>query len=299
MSLETAPAATSDTPLVHAVSCESSEMERPVVRYRSVFISDLHLGSVGCNADAIQSFLASFDCEYLYLVGDIVDGWVGKSDGRWGPVTTELVRVLLGKTNCPGASVYYTPGNHDAFMRRLNGAELGNIVIDHSFVHSTADGRELLVVHGDMFDRSCTKFMPIAWVGAWIYEYVTILNAHVNRTRARREQRPIHFSSLLKIWTKRIIKRGSSYENQLLEHALEHGCDGVVCGHVHRPMIREREDGKLYINTGDWVEHCTAVVETMEGRFELIDWSTSIKDPILQREPAAEGTRKVLALLRR
>lgn len=274
-------------------------MAKPLIRYRSVFISDLHLGSVGCKADAIQEFLGSFECEFLYLVGDIVDGWVGKSDGRWGTSTTELVRLLLDKTNTDGTGVYYTPGNHDAFMRRLNGAELGNIVIDHSFVHATADGRDLLVVHGDMFDRSCTKFMPIAWVGAWIYEYVTILNAHVNRTRARREQRPIHFSSMLKIWTKRIIKRGSSYENQLLEHAIENGCDGVVCGHVHRPMIRESADGHLYINTGDWVENCTAVVETLDGKFELVKWSSAVRRPSAERPTSGDGSRKSLALLRR
>lgn len=246
-------------------------MNEPIQRYRSVFISDLHLGSAGCRIEAIQAFLQSFECDHLYLVGDIIDGWVGREKGRWGQSSNELLRLLLDKTNRENCHVYYTPGNHDAFMRRLLGSELGNIVIDHSFVHTTATGKDLLVVHGDLFDRSCTKFMPVAWLGAWLYEFVTILNAHVNRTRARRERRPIHFASMLKLATKRIVKRGSSFENQLTEHAMENGCDGVVCGHVHRPIIKAREDGRLYINTGDWVEHCTAVVETLDGELLLIE----------------------------
>lgn len=270
-------------------------MSESVQRYRSVFISDLHLGSAGCRVDAIQNFLESFGCEYLYLVGDIIDGWVGRDDGRWGQSSNELLRLLLDKTNRDDCHVYYTPGNHDAFMRRLLGSELGNIVIDHSFVHTTADGKDLLVVHGDLFDRSCTKFMPVAWLGAWLYEFVTILNAHVNRTRARRERRPIHFASMMKLATKRIVKRGSSFENQLVEHAVENGCEGVVCGHVHRPIIKRREDNKLYINTGDWVEHCTAVVETMEGELILIEWNYGGTEAV----PTTEPLRKVPALLRR
>jgi UDP-2,3-diacylglucosamine pyrophosphatase LpxH len=272
-------------------------MIRPVTRYRAVFLSDLHLGSAGCQVEAIQEFLGSFECDQLYLVGDIIDGWVGRPNGRWGRGMTDLVRLLLDKTNREDCRVYYTPGNHDAFMRRLNGAELGNIVIDHSFVHTTADGKELLVVHGDLFDRSCTKFMPVAWLGAWLYEFVTVLNAHVNRTRARRERRPIHFASFMKLATKRFVKRGSSFENQLVEHAIENGCDGVVCGHVHRPMVREREDGRIYVNTGDWVEHCTAVAETFDGQLKLIEWIPA--EPVAMPLATAEGGRRLPALLRR
>ncbi len=271
-------------------------MSGPVQRYRAVFLSDLHLGSAGCRVEEIQDFLSTFECDQLYLVGDIIDGWVGRSSGRWGSASTDLVRALLDKTNRDGCRVYYTPGNHDAFMRRLNGAELGNMVIDHSFVHTTAEGKDLLVVHGDLFDRSCTKFMPVAWLGAWLYEIVTILNAHVNRTRARRERRPIHFASFLKLATKRIVKRGSSFENQLVEHAAENGCVGVVCGHVHRPELREREDGRLYVNTGDWVEHCTAVVETMDGKLKLIEWTPA--ESLVYSLPSVQEGRRSPALLR-
>lgn len=271
-------------------------MDGTVKRYRAVFLSDLHLGSAGSRVDRIREFLQSMECDHLYLVGDIIDGWVGGSTGRWGQGTTELIRELLAMSNMEGCRVYYTPGNHDAFLRALNGSEVGNIVVDHSFVHSLVDGRDLLVVHGDLFDRSCTKFMPVAWVGAWLYEFVTILNAHVNRTRARRERRPVHFASLMKLATKRIVKSGHSYESQLMEHAIENNCQGVVCGHVHRPKIENFPDGKIYVNTGDWVEHCTAVVETLEGRLELIEWPAGEREADLG---PAEGGRRVPALLRR
>ncbi|MGV3615497.1 MAG: UDP-2,3-diacylglucosamine diphosphatase [Fimbriimonas sp.] len=270
-------------------------MNGPIARYRAVFLSDLHLGSAGCQVEAVREFLSSFECDDLYLVGDIIDGWVGRPNGRWGYGSTELIRILLDKTN-QGCRVYYTPGNHDAFMRRLNGSELGNMTIDHSFIHTMVDGRRLLVVHGDLFDRSCTKFMPVAWIGAWMHEIATIVNAHINRNLARRERRPIHFASFMKLALKGIVKRGSTFENELVNHAVDKGCDGVVCGHVHRPTVHEREDGRVYVNTGDWVEHCTAVAETMEGRLRLIEWDP----PQVVVEPTltADGGRSP-ALLRR
>ena len=171
------------------------------------------------------------------------------------------------------------------------------MVIDHSFIHTTADGRDLLVVHGDLFDRSCTRFMPVAWVGAWLHEFVTILNARVNRTRARRERGPINFAAFMKLAIKRILKRASSFENELIDHAVANGCDGVICGHVHRPIVHEREDGRIYVNTGDWVEHCTAVVEDLDGRLKLIEWEPVA--PVSIPRSAAEGAARSPALLHR
>ena len=264
-------------------------MNGTVTGYRAVFLSDLHLGSAGCQVDAIQQFLRSFECDHLYLVGDIIDGWVGRPNGRWGHRTTDLVRLLTDKSNREGCRVYYTPGNHDAFMRRLNGTEIGNMVIDHSFVHTTVEGRPLLVVHGDLFDRSCTRFLPLAWTGAWLHEFATILNARVNRSRARHERRPVHFASSLKLAIKQISKPVSAFEDDLVAHAVEKGCDGVVCGHIHRPMVREREDGRVYVNTGDWVEHCTAVAEDLEGKLRLIEWEPAVPYAVPFSSP--EGSR--------
>ena len=247
-------------------------MKETVSKYRSVFISDLHLGSAGCKTDNLRQFLESFDSENLFLVGDIIDGWVGPRHGDWSQDCTNIVRTMLSKSE-QGCNVCYTPGNHDAFMRQLNGSELGNILIDHSFVHTLANGKRLLIVHGDLFDKSCTDYPSVAWAGAWVYEYMTILNGHVNRGLTKVERRPIDFCSVLKHTCKKIVKRGSSYEFELLDHALELDCDGVVCGHVHRPAINIDEEGHIYVNCGDWVQNQTAVVEHFDGRLELIKWS--------------------------
>lgn len=250
-------------------------------RYRSVFVSDFHLGSAGCRVDDIYNFLRSFEAEYLYLVGDIIDGWVGSRDSKWTQGCTNVVRTVLGKSKYDG-TVLYTPGNHDSFLRRMNGTEFGNICIDHSFVHRTLDGRRLLVVHGDLFDRSCTRFRHAAYAGAWMYEYLTMFNVHVNKRRTRRERRPIDFSAGLKLQCKRYIKRSGTFEGKLLADAAEQGCSGVICGHIHRPQILQAAGG-LYINTGDWVEHRTAVVEHLDGRIELLNpFELGVADSIRQ-----------------
>lgn len=243
-------------------------------RYRSVFISDLHLGSVGSKATEVRSFLRSFECDHLYLVGDIFDGWVGRGSGKWSQTNSDVVRTILGKSKF-GTQVYYTPGNHDSLLRRMNGSELGNIIVDHSFVHRLADGRDLLIEHGDMFDKSCTKYGPVAVTGAWIYEAALYFNNGVNRVRTNRNRKPVDFISVMKRMVKRVAVRRNGFADQLIEHAKSHGCQGVVCGHVHRPEIRELADGFVYVNTGDWVEHCTAVAEDDAGTLTLIDWKAT------------------------
>lgn len=246
-------------------------MAQPELEFRTVFLSDIHLGAAGCKTDHVQHFLHSIRCESLYLVGDVVDGWVGTRDGKWQQAHTNVVRTILGMSK-RGTRVFYAPGNHDAFMRRLNGSEFGNIEVDHSFGHTTADGRDLLVVHGDAFDATCTKYPRMAWVGAWLYEWMVMLNISVNRRRKARSRRPIDFCSVLKRAVKKVVKRVSSYETAVLEHAVELGYDGVVVGHIHRPAIERHGDDWVYVNCGDWVENCTAVVEHFDGRLELIRW---------------------------
>ena len=262
-------------------SIEQSDTPRRA--YRTVFISDIHLGSVGCRSAAVLEFLHSVDCEYLYLVGDIFDGWVGKHEGKWSQECTNVIRAVLGKAKF-GTQVFYTPGNHDAGMRRLNGSELGNLIIDHSFVHRTADGRRLLVEHGDLFDRSCTKFRAIAFAGAWAYEAALTLNRGVNVRRKRSQRQPLDFSASLKHAVKRIASRKRGFKSSLADHARASGCDGVVCGHIHRPEIGRSDSGILFVNTGDWVEHQTAVVEDLDGNLQLIEWKTKLKDATMQSE---------------
>ncbi len=241
--------------------------------YRSVFISDVHLGARGSKPGAFQEFLNGIESDTLYLVGDIIDGWVMRSK-KWRQEDSNAIRTLLGKST-RGTRICYTPGNHDSFLRRMNGSEFGFFEISHSFVHEMADGREFLVVHGDLFDPTCVRYPSIAYLGAWIYEYLQLLNAMVNRRKAFR-RKPIDFCSTLKRVSKGIFSKRSYFDLLLIEHAKEAGYQGVVCGHLHKPEIRVLSDGFTYVNTGDWVENKTAVVEELDGKLELIwfdDWA--------------------------
>lgn len=239
--------------------------------YRSVFVSDLHLGSLGGKAAAVCEFLRSFECEHLFLVGDIFDGWVGRGAGKWRQECTDVVSTILAKCK-NGTRVYYTPGNHDAFLRRMNGSELGNLLIDHSFIHQLADGRRALVEHGDLFDRSCTTYRPVAFAGAWAYEAALYLNMGVNTVRTNRNRNPVDFCAALKRAAKRMTTPKTGFAALLAEHAHAQQCDVVICGHVHRPEIVAMPQGVLYANTGDWVEHRTGLAEDFDGHLELLDW---------------------------
>ncbi len=271
-------------------------MRSGVTRYRAVFVSDWHLGSVGCKHEDLHNFLWSFETDHLYLVGDIIDGWVGRGSAKWTQECNNIVRTVLGKVK-HGTQVYYTPGNHDAFLRRVNGSELGNIQVDHSFVHTTADGRELLVVHGDLFDTTVTKYVPVAWAGAWIHEYMTILNAHINDS-FRKQRRPVDFASSIKLAVKRLIWRKDDFEVSLLEYAKENGCQGVVCGHIHRPEINQHPDGRIYINCGDWVQNCTAVVEELDGTIKMLKWN-DMKQLVPVATPRPLRSKRLASILKR
>lgn len=243
-------------------------MSAAVESYRSIFLSDLHLGALGSKSGALQEFLRGVECDSLYLVGDVIDGWVSRSK-KWRQEDTDAIRALLDKSK-KGTRICFTPGNHDAFMRKLNGSQLGFLEVDHSFVHETADGKELLVVHGDLFDPACTRYPSLAYLGAWIYEYLQLLNAMVNRRKAFRGWPPIDFCSTVKRSAKGLFTKRNFFDALLIEHAEEAGYQGVICGHVHRPEIRTLGNGFFYGNTGDWVENKTAIVEDFEGRFTLI-----------------------------
>lgn len=264
--------------------------------YRSVFISDLHLGSAGSKTDQIQEFLTSVECEYLYLVGDVIDMWVAIKRGKWRQKHTNVIRTILGKSKY-GCQVRYTPGNHDALVRRLNGAELGNIDIDHSFSHFTADGKKLLVVHGDLFDKSVSSVRPIAWLATWLYECLTVLTEWITVYRAKRGQGPSDFSSRIKKKFKHAVQYVTSYEERIVVDAWTQGFDGVVCGHIHRPRIDTHDYGGVYLNTGDWVENCTAIVEHLDGSLELVKWE-ALRQHILEDDLSLSelGEKHVLGL---
>lgn len=231
--------------------------------------------------DEFTRFLAVVDCDYLYLVGDIIDFWVAMKEGKWQQSHTNAMQTILNKTK-DDCQVFYTPGNHDAVLRRINNTKFGNLAIAHSFEHTTADGKRLQVIHGDLFDNS-VRFVPVAWLAAWGYELLTVFNNRWNAKRSIKGKKSIEFSAVFKKRLKRFIGRRTDFVDILTEQAVSLGFDGVVCGHIHKPQIRQEEGEGLYVNTGDWVEHGTAIVEHIDGRLELLTWRDiqSLMDPTL------------------
>ena len=239
-------------------------------RFRTVFVSDVHLGTPGCQAVALLQFLKEHPCEQLYLVGDIVDGWQLRRRWFWPQAHNDVVQKLL-RTARKGCRVVYVPGNHDEFARQFAGQRFGGIEVQHEAVHLTADGRSLWVVHGDHFDGvvQCAKWLAI--VGDNLYELTLRLNRHLNSLRARMGLPYWSLSAYLKHKVKKALNYVTDFERAVAHEARRRGHDGVVCGHIHRAEMRTI-DGVLYCNDGDWVESRTALVEHFDGRLELVAW---------------------------
>ncbi len=249
---------------------------------RTVWISDIHLGTPGCQADALLDFLRHTDCDTLYLVGDIVDGWQLRRNWYWPQAHNDVLQKLLRKAR-KGTRVIYVPGNHDEFARSYLGHNFGGIDVAEEWIHTTADGRRLWVTHGDFFDGvvQCAKWLAL--VGDWAYTLTLRLNVQFNRLRARLGLPYWSLSNYLKQRVKRAVSYISDFESALAREARIRGMDGVVCGHIHHAEMREI-DGILYANDGDWVESLTALCEHADGRLEILDWS-------------AEGAARVAAAL--
>ena len=264
--LQSAPRA----PLATAVAA-AEEDHRPRLRVRSVWISDIHLGTPGCQATALLDFLKSVDSEHLYLVGDIVDGWQLRRGWYWPQSHNDVVQKLLRKAR-KGTRVVFVPGNHDEFARKYIGVRVGGIEVVDDCVHLTADGRRLWVVHGDDFDGviQCAKWL--AHVGDSAYGVALELSRHLNRLRARCGLPYWSLSKYLKLNVKRAVSFIGDYERAVAREARKRNVQGVVCGHIHHAELREI-DGVLYANDGDWVESLTALVEHADGGLELLDWS--------------------------
>ena len=239
-------------------------------RYRAVFISDIHLGSRGCQAELLLDFLREVECEQLYLVGDIIDGWKLKSGWYWPQSHNDVVQKLLRKSR-KGTTVTYIPGNHDEFARGYFGAHFGGVQVVKEAVHTTADGRRYLVVHGDAYDGVVSKARWLAVLGDWAYRALLRANTGWNRLRRRLGMGYWSFAAYLKAKVKTATKFVDDFERALADEAQRRGFDGVICGHIHKAEMRDI-DGVEYINDGDWVESCTALVEHADGRLELLDW---------------------------
>ncbi len=241
------------------------------IRVRSVWISDIHLGFKGCQANALLDFLHSVETDYLFLVGDIVDFWSIKKSPYWPQEHTNVIRSILGKAKHE-TKVIYVPGNHDEQMRECVGHKFGNLEIHRDYIHTTVDGKKLLIMHGDEFDVIVKNSRWLANFGSWAYETLLSLNHVVNRFRKYFNCSYWSLAAYLKHKVKNAVSYIGSFEDALAHFAREKEVDGVVCGHIHHAEIRDI-DGILYCNDGDWVESCTAMFEHADGHLELVHWA--------------------------
>ena len=254
----------------------SEEPEPEPVIYRTLFLSDIHLGTRGCQAELLLDFLRHNDAETIYLIGDIVDGWRLKSGWYWPQAHNDVLQKLLRKVR-KGARMIYVPGNHDEFARDYIGMVFGGVeVADHAY-HMTADKKRLLIVHGDQFDIVVQHARWLAWLGDWAYTLALWLNLWFNKIRRRLGFPYWSFSAWAKLKVKNAVNFIGAFETALAEAARRHQANGVVCGHIHHAVIRDI-DGITYINTGDFVESCTAVAEHEDGRLEVLCWQMTAEE---------------------
>lgn len=242
-----------------------------VRRYRTIWISDVHLGTRACKADFLLDFLRLTECETLYLVGDIVDGWRLRRTWYWPQAHNDVVQKLLRKAR-KGTRVIYIPGNHDEGARQFIGQQFGGIPVMQDAVHEAADGRRYLVIHGDQFDVVVRRAKWLAHIGDKAYVTLLGLNTGVNAIRRRLGFPYWSLSAYLKQKAKSAVEYVGRYETVLSEEARRRGVDGVICGHIHTAEIKDM-DGVVYANDGDWVESCTALVEHQTGELEILSWS--------------------------
>ncbi len=239
------------------------------LKFRSIFISDLHLGFDGCDTEALLSFLASIETERLYLVGDVFElscaSWA-----VWPDSHHAVIRRIL-ELSTHGTRVIYVPGNHDESVRQLAGGSFGNVEIHREILHETADGRRLLVLHGDEFDDLVRASPWLEVLGGRAYAVLLGLNRRLNQLGGRLGLREYALASSLKQLTKSTMQRVSRFEETLAREVLARGLDGLICGHIHRPEIAEI-NGILYCNDGDWVESCSALTEDFDGNLSLLFW---------------------------
>lgn len=245
--------------------------DRPSVRMRTAFISDVHLGTKGCSAELLLDFLKSVEVDTLYLVGDIVDVWAMRKSLYWPQSHIDVVRRILRKAK-HGTRVIYVPGNHDEVFRDLDGSVFGNLEIHREYLHECADGRKMLVLHGDEFDAVVQLSPWLAKVGSSAYNLLLWLNRYVNYFRRVFGLSYWSLAAYLKHKVKNAVQFIGSYETAVAKAARKRGVDAVVCGHIHRAEIATME-GVQYCNDGDWVESCTTLVEDFNGQLSLWNWT--------------------------
>ena len=241
------------------------------LRYRTLCLSDIHLGTRGCKAEYLTDFLRHVQCRKLYLVGDIIDMWSLRKGGwYWSDTHNEVVRRILAMAR-EGTEVIYIPGNHDDWLRGHLGTEFNGIRLAKHDLHTAADGRRYLVLHGDEFDTLIVSNRWLHQLGSLTYDTLLEINRRLNLARKSLGYPYWSLAGFLKSRVKNAVRYITEFENALLRNARRQRLDGVICGHIHHPRLHH-EAGCLYANCGDWVENCTALVEDDEGAWSLIHW---------------------------
>lgn len=256
-------------------------------RVRALFLSDVHLGTKGCQADKLLDFLRWHDAEKIYLVGDVVDGWQLKTSWHWTQSQNDVVQKLLRKAR-KGTAIIYVPGNHDEFLRDYYGTHFGGIEVAETAMHRGADGRNYLIIHGDLFDVVITHMRWLALLGSHAYDFAIAINTAFNRIRRLFGLPYWSLSRWAKLKVKNAVNFIGEFESTLAQEAKRRGADGVVCGHIHHPAIRDCH-GVRYLNCGDWVESCTAIVENFDGTFEIVSWTEVMAEPAVAQVPQIQA----------
>ncbi|QQE12898.1 UDP-2,3-diacylglucosamine diphosphatase [Planctomycetota bacterium] len=252
------------------------------LKFRTVFISDVHLGSNGSQAKEVAKFLKCVSCDRLYLVGDIIDMWRLKQRWYWPAEHNEVVRRVL-KMIKKGTEVVFVPGNHDEAARQYHGLEFGGVKVEPHVVHESADGRKYLVIHGDQFDLVVKHSRVLSVLGSVAYEWLLRINAWYNKCRLLLGYKYWSLSAFLKLKVKHACTFISRFEETLMNEAKRRGMDGVICGHIHHSE-RIEEDGVEYLNCGDWVESCTAIVEYQDGRMEIVNGLDLVREWEIEKD---------------
>ena len=251
---------------------------------RSLFLSDIHLGTRGCQAESLLAFLKHYESENLFLVGDIVDFWAMNRSIYWSAAQNTVVQKVLKRAR-HGVKIMYVPGNHDESLREYVGTSFGDIEIVLDHVHTMADGKRFLLIHGDEFDQVTRYHKWVAVLGDVAYNILVRVNSWLSWAR-RTMNIPGYWS--LAGYAKRKVKSAVSFifdfEDSVLRHVKTRGLDGVICGHIHSAALKQVE-GITYINCGDWVDSCTAIIEHLDGRLELVHWRQAADSARVQVQP--------------
>lgn len=260
-----------------------SKVKKSMPQVRSIFLSDIHLGTRGCQADSLLAFLRHHDSDNIFLLGDIIDFWSMSRGVHWNTQQNTFVQKILRRAR-KGVKVIYVPGNHDEALREHCGIKFGEIELCHEYIYAALDGKRYLMIHGDEYDQVTRHHRWVAILGDVAYNTLVRLNGWLSRLRRR-----LGISGYWSLagYAKRKVKTAVSFifdfEDSVVRGIREKGVDGIICGHIHAAAIKQIQ-GVAYINCGDWVDSCTAIIEHHDGRMELVDWRE--KEPLFASKPA-------------